>query len=399
MNSVERSAVLRCSFVLLLAFPIAVSGVGQTAAFVSGSTVASQALCTKMVTSGTNTLLAKVNSTKAQELAEQSSGFQASLAGHGYQFVTVGAVASIDSSTCSVVALGQLSVDYTVSGVYITTGNLTVPEGITVFENPASTSVQGVTVDNMPAQGLNYYSGQEAQYKISGYAQPLYETQQYYYQQALGTNAACYTYYMYNTNYQCFVSMWSGLSGNYGGGGFLVQSGTDVNYQCNSGGTCPATPVYSSWWEWLPGYSPYPCGSSSYPVYKNDDIAPMEENMYYSGGSSAQYEANVIDWTQSWTCTSGTWSQTGTAYWVESEFEIPSGGSAALPTFNSVTMAGYDLCWGTTSCTSVGSTGTSLTADVMNNFCPSSGTSIQNIGLSTPSGGSYNQLYSSNCGT
>jgi hypothetical protein len=125
----------------------------------------------------------------------------------------------------------------------------------------------------------------------------------------------------------------------------------------------------------------------------------MEENMYYSGGSAQQCEANVIDWTQGWTCTSGTWDQSSTAYWAQSEFEIPMGGSAALATFNTFSFSGVDSCWSTTGCTSWGSANTALTEDPLNNYCPSQGATIQNIGLSTPSGGDYNQLYSSNCGT
>jgi hypothetical protein len=371
---------------------------GPIAAQTSQAPAPSQAACATEITSAANALLAGINSARALELAEQAPQFEADVAGHGYQFLTVGAVASFNAATCSDVTLSKLSVDFTIAGLYITTRNTTVPQGITVFENPTSTSVLSVTMDNSSVQGLNYFSGYEAQYVVSGTAYPLLETQQYYYQPSIGANSCCYTYpCWYNSALQCGMSMWSGISGAYGGGGFLIQSGTDNLMQCNSAGTC-GSPVYSAWWEWVPQGPPYTYGGTLLP---GDWITPMEENMYYSGGSLNTYQANVIDWTQSWTGLSGNLNVGKSAYWSQSEIEIPSTGTVALPTFNSITFTNVGLCWGTSSCAWWGSTGNiPITTDSMINYCPSSGSNVYNILLSSVNSvGDYTQTYNTNCGT
>ena len=389
---------------ILISASIPVSVAGQTATQSNSSTQGTQGLCAKEVVSGVNALLANINSAKAQELAEQSAQFQTEVAGHGYKFVTVAAVASFNSETCKATTLEKLSVDFTLNDEYVTSGTTTVPAGVTVFENPALTGVLNVTLD-LSVQGLEFFSGYEATYQVSGVLQPLLETQQYYYEPSFNYNSNCYTYYQYNTAYQCEVSTWSGISGSYGGGGFLVQSGTNVLFQCNAGGTC-SSGVYGAWWDWVPSGPAYSFGGS---VAVSDYITPLEENMYYVGGTLNQYEAAVIDWTQNWAASTSPLSVGQTAYWSQSEFEIPgpnSGGSApaALPTFGTATMYYATLCWGTTnSCAYWGNVANIVIrspADTMVNYCPATGSNVQNILLSSVSSfGTYTQTYNTNCGT
>lgn len=394
----------RGSFVFMLlmllltaAVPIAISE--PIAAQSNQPTAKSQSACAANIVSAADNLLAAVDSPNAIALAEQSPQFRTDLAGHDYQFFTIGAVASFDSATCGDVALTKLSVDFTVTGLYLTSEGMTVPQGITVFENPASTAVLDVTMDNSTVQGLSYFSGYESQYVVSGSAKALLDTEQYYYQPSIGHNSYCGYYSQYNTALQCAFSMWSGISANYGGGGFLVQSGTDNFEQCYNikGHVGCNNPVYTTWWEWLPGHPPITYGGT---LSTGDQVTPNEENMAFSGGPLNTYQANVIDWTANWVGLSGNLNVGQNAYWAQSEFEIPSIGSAALPTFSPITLDYVDLCWASNACADFGGSNTPTTTDSMINYCPSLGTNVQNILLSSFNiVGDYTQTYNTNCGT
>jgi hypothetical protein len=382
---------------LLLTAVVPFTATAQATLTSSGAGATSQAACANEVTTGANVLLARVNSTEAQLLAERSPQFQASLEGHGYQFVSLGALASINANTCSAVALSKVSVNFNIDGLYITSGETTAPVSVTVFVDPLLTSVMSVYVSNSTVEGLDYFSGYEAQYYSSPNYLPLLYTQEYYYQPSITYNTYCYTYSTYNTALQCSFSLWSGLSNGYGGANFLVQSGTRVLIQCSSGGTC-GSPQYQDWWQWLQGGSLKGSGGPyGGVVYPGDQITPQEMSNAYNGGSSTVYQANVIDWTHNWVGLSGNLNVGLTAYWAQSELEIPSQGSSALGVFSSLPLYNVLLCYSSSTCWFWGATSNiQITTDPMYNTCPPY---VQNIGLSTVGSTGYTESYYTNCGT
>jgi len=138
--------------------------------------------------------------------------------------------------------------------------------------------------------------------------------------------------------------------------------------------------------------------SCSQTVSASDYVTPQEENNYYGGGSLNVYQANVIDWTANWVCLSGNLNVGLSAYWAQSELEIPMMGNSALAVFSSLPLYSVNLCTTSTNCYYWGSTSNiPITTDQMTNTCPPT---INNIGLSTiGSTGDYTQSYYTNCGT
>ncbi len=345
-------------------------------------------------------MLANVNSGQAEGLAEQSPQFQSIVAGQSYEFMTVSADFSLNAATCGVAKIGELSVDFSLPDVHLKDGNLTVPGGVQVWENPTMTQVLGTNLSTTVA-GINYFSGYEVYYPVSGAKQPLYAGQiEDYYQPSVSSNSLC-TY----PPYTCSLLIWSGLSNGYGGSGFLLQSGTAANIDC-SGGTC-GTPTYSAFWEMVSSYPYTTCSTSSYPVSTSDEITPLEENgLYWSGGTASQWESYVIDWTANggsgWSCASGVLSYTSTAYWAQAMLEIPTVNSVVntLAVFNNVAATGAEICTSTTTCYFYGipySNG-DYTLDSMINNCNNVPTTNIAVG-SINSVGDFTSTYKTNCGT
>lgn len=349
-------------------------------------------------------MLAGVNSTEAEEVAEQSPQFHSSIAGQSYQFRTVSADFSLNAATCSVAKIGELSVDFSLPGVTIKNGNYTVPEGVQVWENPTMSQVLGTNVSDTIA-GISTWSGYEVYYPVSGVKQALLDSQVYYYQPSISSNSLC-TY----TPYTCSLLIWSGLSNGAGGSGGLLQSGTAANIDCPSG-TCGSA-TYVAFWEFLlPGptqpYPYYPCSTSSYKVSTGDEITPVEENgLYWSGGTGSQWESYIIDWTANggsgWSCASGVLTYASTAYYSQTMLEDPTVGSTAntLAVFYNVGAIDSEICISTSSCYFDGTpygNGDYNPYPMVNN-CSNVPTTDITLGTMN-SVGDFTSTYVTNCGT
>jgi len=287
----------------------------------------------------------------------------------------------------------------------MSSGGVTVPEGITVFENPEMTNVTSVVVDRA-LQSITYFSGYEACDASTCTNQQEYYSQINYNVPSVSWNSNCY----HASPYQCEMSIWDGLSYGQGGSGFLMQSGVDIKVPCTSTTSCSST-VYTSWWECLSGTScnlaAQPCGSS-YPVSSSDSIEAFEENGAYSGGNGNgnDYEAFVQDTVQHWLCGSGWQDMASTtypaAYWAQAIIETPSNGCCPIPT-----------SWGTLNVTPIMCPGTSSSScifyttpvsngwdsyDTMYNYCTALSSSIYNINVGTTfTNGVFTEQYNNNC--
>jgi hypothetical protein len=376
---------------LVLVFPLPALDTVQGTVFAGGE------VCSNEITYQANAALATVNSAKAIQLAEGSPQFTAALAGYGYEFDAIGGVATYTRGTCGDnMVLGQLNVDFNLKGAMINAGGITVPVGVTVYENPQMTTVTNVTIDKT-VQAITYFSGYEAQYVVSGKAQQLYEDEMFFYVPIVSWNSNCY----HASPYQCEMSVWPGLSNGYGGSGFLLQSGVDIKIPCTSQTSCGPI-VYTSWYEWVPHNAATPCGSS-YPVYYNDLITPLEWNGAVKGGDGNvnHYEAVVEDNTRGWVCVSGWYNIASTAYWTQSIIETPSNGCCPIPTsWGTLSVQGNDLCYAKTpTCVYWSNSNVQTTLNTMYNYCTSSGHNIYNINVGTTInfGGTYTQQYNNNC--
>ncbi len=308
---------------------------------------------------------------------------------------------SLHSQSCSVDALGELAVLFSVPGIVTKVGSYNVPETVQVWENPAMSRVLGINVTTTVYAPCCQWSGYGVQYISGGSAQAVYDTDSYFYQPSVSSNSQCYA----SSPYTCDLGIWTGMSQNAGGGGFLVQSGTAGTITCTSGGSCGSA-TYDAWWDWLysGGSTLGTCSTSSYPVSTGDYMLALEEWGPYWGGSSSQYEAFVNDYTANngagWGCASGVLSQSGTAYWSQTIAEIPtlSGGTAALPTFSSVTAIYPAICDSTTSCQFYY---TPFHNGNDNTYVMDNCGSPYNLALSTPNSitGDFTWTYQNSCGT
>lgn len=369
--------------------------------------------CSQQLVSQFNSILSAVNSTAAIDLAVQSAQFQEAIAGHGYAFSTLYSTDSYDSATCGDVALGVLAVSFAVEGVTVSSGGVTVPEGITVFENPEMTNVTSVMVDR-DIHGFTYYSGWES-YDSSTTTQEYYSETIFNMPSSVSWNGNCY----HLSPYQCEMSPWDGLSYGAAGAGWLMQSGTDIKIPCTSTTSCSSTQLHA-WWECVNGsgcnLGAQQCGTNptgSYPVSLSDHIEAFEEDGSYSGGNGNgnDYEAFVQDTTASpsWLCGSGWQDMASTsdphAAWAQSIIEMP----------NVVPPATTGCCpiptsWGTLTFTSLLCPGTSGTSCIyypssydsinqMYNYCTVLGYSVYNINVGTynSNNGDFTEQYNNNC--
>ena len=317
------------------------------------------------------------------------------MAGHGYQYDSLSGVATYAPGTCGDnMTLAQLNVGFNINGVEINGSGVSVPEGVTVYENTSSMTVTDVIVDST-VQGITYWSGYEAHYVSGGSTQKLYASNFNFDVPIVSHNANCY----HASPYQCEMSVWAGLSNSGGGGGFLIQSGVDIKVPCTSTTSCSST-VYTAWWEWVPHNAAQSCGSA-YPVYNLDEVVPIEKNGLFSGGNgvSGDYQAYVQDVSQNWICGS-TWQNIGsTAYYAQSIIETPSNGCCPIPTsWGTLTLYGNALATTTSTWTWFSASGVVTSYDTMYNYCTALGTHIYNINVGTTiTSGNYNQSYNNNC--
>jgi len=373
-----------------------------------GSATATQTVgtCSQQLVSQFNSILSAVNSTVAVDLAVKSAQFQDSVAGHGYAFTMLYSTDTYNSATCSDVALGELAVSFAVEGVTVSSGRVTVPESITVFENPAITNVTSVTVDR-DVHGFTYFSGWESYDQVSGVTQQEYYSEtSFNMPSSVSWNANCY----HASPWQCEMSPWDGLSYGAAGSGFLMQSGTDIKIPCTSQTSCNSTPTLSAWWECLSGTScnlaAQPCGNS-YPVSLSDHINAFEENGGYSGGNGNgnDYEAFVQDTTASphWLCGSGWQDMASSSYpyteWAQSIIEMPSSGCCPVPTsWGTLTFTAL-MCPGSSSSSCIFYPSSYDSINQMDNYCTATGVYYFNInvGSYSSSNGQFTEQYNNNC--
>ena len=361
--------------------------------------------CASQIANQEHSILASLNAVQATEVAENSSQFQRSLAGNSYEYASLTGDFSLNASTCSVAKLGELSVDFNLLSAAVRDGDSSTSGGLQVWENPSMTEVLGTNVTTTAA--ITYYpswSGYEVTDPSGGVNQALLAGDNDYYQPAVSENSNCYA----GQPYECDLLVWSGLSYGSGGSGFLLQSGTAGYVTCTSGGTC-ASPAYQAWWEMVSSYAYTTCSTSTYVVSTGDLITPLEENgLWWSGGTSSQWEAYVIDWTANggsgWSCASSVLSYSSTAYWGEAILETPGINSytASLPTFGTVTTELADVCTSPTGPTCMdyytGQSNPSYVEYEMQNTC--SGTPTVNIAESTINGGNtWTSQFQTACGT
>jgi hypothetical protein len=361
--------------------------------------------CSQQLVSQFNAVLSGVNSTAAITLAVQSAQFRQSLAGHGYTFDTIYSTDTYNPTTCSGVTLEVVAVSFDVDGVTVSSAGVTVPEGITVFENPQMTNVTSVEVDR-DIRGFTYFSGWES-YDGSPASIEYYSETIFNMPSSETWNSNCY----HLSPYQCEMSPWDGLSNGPAGAGFLMQSGTDIKIPCTSGSSC-SSPVLSAWWDCVNGsgcsQGAKGCGVT---VYASDHIEAFVENGAYSGGNgnSADYEAFVQDATNYFLCGSGWQDMTSSsypaAYWAQAIIEMP----------NAVPPATTGCCpipinWGTLTFTSLLCPGTYSTSCIyypsnydsinqMYNYCTATGVNYYNINVGSynSNNGQFTEQYNNNC--
>lgn len=353
--------------------------------------------CANEITSQFNSVLASVDSAKAIQLAELSPQFLASVAGHYFQFVSLGGVATYTPGTCGDnMTFGQLNVDFNVNGLTVSGSGVTVPEGVTVYENPSMSSVSNVTIDRT-VQGINYWSGYEAHYVSGGQTLQLFGSNFQFTVPSVSYNSNCY----YASPWQCEMSVWAGMSASSGGGGFLIQSGVDMKVPCSSTTSCSST-VYTAWYEWVPHNGATACGSS-YPVYSTDSVIPYELNdAVNQNGNSNDYQAYVEDLSQSWVCGSGWYDIGSAAYYAQSIIETPANGCCPIPTsWGTLTIDNAEMLisgYPTNNIAYYTNSYVTVSKDTMYNYCTTLSSYIYNINVGALSGnGQYNQVYNNNC--
>lgn len=392
-------AVFVIPVVLLLTMTTTISAAGSQAigssALTQNASPSETAACSAEIAFQLNTSLGLVNDTKAVQLAEQSAQFLTAVGGSGYQFVGVYGIGTYSHGTCGVdMTVGQVIVAFSLKGETVTSGGVTAPVGISVFENPQVTAVTSVSIDRT-IDGIMYWSG----YAASVGSDQLYSSEITYDAPSVFSNSNCY----YESPYACVMSPWAGLSTP----GYLVQSGLNINITCSSSSSCGSEQL-EAFWEWLGpsgAGTAYGCSDKTYPVSIGDQITAYEANGLFTlgNGNSNDYIMSVQDASDSWACDSP-WEDVGVATNGSlSIIETPPNGCCPIPIdWDQTGVLDIDsniLCPGTTtsSCDDYSSSGVTTSTDYMYNDC--SGSYIYNIDVGSLSGGDYTQTYNNNCGS
>jgi hypothetical protein len=394
----KASIGLACSFGILTLFlggfaPGATAYAGTVTQSSSASTTSA---CSAEIASQLNSLLELVNDSKAAQVAEQSAQFLTAVGGSGYQVVTVYGIGTYTAETCGAgMTLGQVIVAFNLQGQTVTSGNITAPVGITVFENPQLTAVTSVTINRI-IDGFSYYSGYEASYSTD----TIYSSEITYYAPSASYNSECY----HEFPYECVMSPWSGLDND---NGTLVQDGLNINYTCTSGGSCGSENL-GAFWTWLgPDHTSvaHGCSDITYPVSVGDQITDYEANGLFTGGdgNSHYYIMSIQDATAGWAC-QPSWQDVGAVTPAINRglsiIEMPMGGTDPIPTGWSMDISSNIICYttSTSSCVYFSASGVTTYPDTMYNYCAALGHDIYNINLGgTITAGEYNQAYNNNC--
>lgn len=375
----------------------AVDSSSSTSASASGTSA-----CSAEIASQFNSLLGLVNDNLAVRVAEESAQFVTAVGGSAYQLVTVYGIGAYSPGTCGAdMTLGQVIVAFTLDSQTVTSGNVTVPVGISVFENPQLSAVSSVTVDRSIFMLANWFSGYEASYSTNN----IYSSEMTIDVPSVSSNSNCY----HASPYACVMSPWSAIDN---ANGYLVQEGLNINITCTSGSSCGSEKM-GAFWEYLApsggGVPAEPCNSNSYPVSLGDQVTSYEANGLFTGGdgNSNYYIMSVQDSTAAWVC-QPSWQDVGTASTNRglSIIETPANGCCPIPiNWNGASndvldMTSNILCptTSTSGCVYFSASGVTRYTDSMYNYCTADQSYVYNIDVgSMQSGGDYTQTYGTNC--
>ncbi len=267
-------------------------------------------------------ITSRFNATQEVNLAVSSPEYKSASSGYLTKYSNIYYVWSFDANCDSVLdSANVVFLLQTLDGI--------TKASLVVSLNPSLTQVTKATLQNV----LWSHSSTEQQSTWSGYefyntSTPLVNTAVMLWQVPYVSQSpqqSC-------TNELCVLSAWVGISASAGGGGGLVQTGTDSILNCASG--CQHT--YEAWLEDYPNFPTDNCFSpnQSDQIYADVYIYPD------SNGNLIPY-AYIADNTIGKNCETS-YSAESTYY---GQFMVerpcyPSGCPAGLPEFNTLTIQG-----------------------------------------------------------